>query len=47
MFRIDNAKMLNYVNANKRILCISASTHIRINAYTDNLTGGYIDGILD
>ena len=47
MFRIDNAKMRKWVNANKRVLCISTSPHIRINAYTYNLTGGNLDGILD
>ncbi len=47
MFRIDNAKMRKCVNENKRILCIFAPLHIRMDAYTYNLTGGNLDGILD
>ena len=41
MRRSENAKM----RKNPRMLI--ALTHIRINAYTYNLTGGYLDGILD
>ena len=41
MFSIDDAKM----RKNPRMLI--AFTHIRINAYTDNLTGGNLNEFLD